>query len=463
MVIFSNGAVMPYVPGFEYDLFLSYCAADNQQGAVEEFVGAMEKHISDHLVNCFSPQEKIRIYFDRERLASQTAVNWEEHLRAAASSSALLLPLLSPNYLGSRYCNAERHWFNAQSHVENKNTCPYAVAGWLPVGDNPEPIEFEKAQRHPAGPSWLGLLPPEERMKSTKEFALKLRDTLVLMRASASAVFLGPAAGRGVDTRSRLRDELEKSGYQVVPGPDYVYEDEKKVRAHLRAALVAIHFPGDGLGLEGLVAMQESFMSAGKTLLITPIGSTLEYDETGVLDEIEAQLGSGGRFAGVAYTRLQGKTDDQVFDTIKREVRAARFQKDISKFAVGIACDPRDLAGAKAVAGVIHKAGLPVQYPSFDTASSTIEKLQALRNIITQSQALLCYWATADGRGLEKRLEQDGRRQFKAKAWYLGPPLDLAGKEKLRQSAVMVLQQKAADVDVATLEPFLIELGWRPA
>jgi hypothetical protein len=115
------------------------------------------------------------------------------------------------------------------------------------------------------------------------------------------------------------------------------------------------------------------------------------------------------------------------------------------------------------VAGVIHKAGLPVQYPSFDTASSTIEKLQALRNIITQSQALLCYWATADGRGLEKRLEQDGRRQFKAKAWYLGPPLDLAGKEKLRQSAVMVLQQKAADVDVATLEPFLIELGWRPA
>src|SRR5258708_20976129 len=79
---------MPYVPGFDYDLFLSYASGDNQQGAVEEFAGAIEKHISDNLVNCFSPQEKIRIYFDRQRLASQTAVNWEEHPRAAASSCA---------------------------------------------------------------------------------------------------------------------------------------------------------------------------------------------------------------------------------------------------------------------------------------------------------------------------------------------------------------------------------------
>jgi hypothetical protein len=92
---------MPYVPGFEYDLFLSYASGDNYDGAVEEFVGLIEKNISDDLVNCFSPQEKFRIYFDRERLAGKTAVNWEDNLQAAASSSALLVPLLSPNYLSS--------------------------------------------------------------------------------------------------------------------------------------------------------------------------------------------------------------------------------------------------------------------------------------------------------------------------------------------------------------------------
>jgi len=451
---------MPYVPGFEYDLFLSYASSDNQEGAVEMFASALEKHISDNLVNCFSPQEKIRIYFDKGRLAKKTAVNWEEDLRTAASSSALLLPLLSPNYLSSSYCSDERDWFNKQPHVGNN--CPFVVAGWLPVGENPLPIEFEKAQRHPAGASWLGLLPSDERMKSTREFALKLRDALVRMRSSASAVFLGPAAGRGVATRSRLRDELEKSGYRVVPDADYVYEVEAEVRTHLKVSLLAIHFPGDGLGLEGLRVMEESFPSARKTLLIIPFGSKQSEDEAGVVKEIEAQMGSGGRFAGVAHTRLEGKTDDQVWDTVKREVRAARFRNEMNEFEVGIACEVRDLAGARELADVIAQMGVRAQYPSFDAATSITEKLQALRNTITRSQALLCYWATADGKGLEKRLEQDARRNYRAKAWYLGPPLKMPGKEKLSHASVMVLEQKAEKVDPATLEPFLRELGWEP-
>jgi hypothetical protein len=450
---------MPYVPGFDYDLFLSYASGDNQQDAVEEFVGAIEKHISDNLVNCFSPQEKIRIYFDRERLATKTAVNWEEHLRAAASSSALLVPLLSPNYLSSKYCDKERDWFGAQSHAQNG--CPFSVAGWRDISQNPVPIEFKKAQRHPAGASWLALMSANERMKSAREFALKLRDALVEMRASVGAVFLGPAAGRGLATRSRLRDELEKSGYRVIPDADYEYQDVDEVRAHLKAALLAIHFPGGGLDLDGLTAMKESFLSTGKTLLVQPFGSTLDDDEAGVLDEIAAELSPGGRLAGVAHTHLKDKTDDQVWDTAKREVRAARFRKNKSEYKVGIACEVRDLLGAKAVAGLIDRQGVRAQYPAFDTAASTTEKLQALQTTITQSQYLLCYWAKADGKGLEKRLEQALRR-FKAKAWYLAPPLDAPGKEKLSQTSEMVLQQKTEEVDLATLEPFLRELGWEP-
>src|SRR4051794_14309963 len=113
---------MPYVPGFEYDLFISYASDDNHGGAVEGFVTTVGEHISRNLVNCFSPKEKIRIYFDRQRLATQTAVNWEEQLKAAAASSAILVPLVSPNYLSSVYCSKERSWFGAQPHVAN--TCP---------------------------------------------------------------------------------------------------------------------------------------------------------------------------------------------------------------------------------------------------------------------------------------------------------------------------------------------------
>jgi TIR domain len=451
---------MPYVPGFDYDLFVSYASGDNYQGAVEDFVSALEKDISDNLVNFSSPQEKVRIYFDRERLATKTAVNWEEHLKAAASSSALLVSLLSPNYLSSEYCGKERDWFAAQSHVQN--VYPFSVVSWIDIGKTSVPGEFKKAQRHPAGESYLAMLSADERTASAREFALKLRDALAEMRASLSAVFLGPAAGRGLDTRKRLRDELEKSGYRVVPDANYEYEDAEEVRALLKGSLLAIHFPGGGLDLDGLTIMKESFLSAAETLLVQPFGSILDEEEAGVLDEINAQLGSGGRFASVPYTRMNDKSDDQVWDTVKREVLAARFRRNKSEFSVGIACEARDLAGAKAVAGLIDRLGVRAQYPAFDTASSITERLQALRTTITQSQALLCYWGEAEGKGLGKRLEQDARRRYEAKAWYLAPPFDVPGKEQLSQQSEMVLQQKSADVDQATLEPFLRELGWEP-
>lgn len=452
---------MPYVPGFDYDLFISYASGDNRQGEVEQFAASIEKHICDNLVNSFSPQEKVRIYFDRERLATQTAVNWEEHLKTASSSSAFLLVLLSPNYLSSAYCSKERDWFAAQAHTSSG--CPIAVASWQPIGQTRVPKEFEFAQRHPGGASCLGLMGDAERLESTKELGLKLRDALSKMRSSVSAVFLGPAAGRGQATRSRLRDELEKAGYRVVPDADYLYRDPEEVQAHLRSSLLAIHFPGDGLDLEGLIALEESFPLAGKTVLIQPFGAALSDEEAGVLAEIDALLAIGGRFAGLAHTRLESKSDDQVWDIVKREVRAARFRKYRSEYAVGIACEARDLSGAKTIAGLISQAGMRAQYPAFDTAGSITEKLQALRTTITQSEALLCYWAKADGKGLEKRLEQDARRRYRAKAWYLAPPLDVPEKERLGHgSAEMILQQTTGEVDLASIEPFLRELGWEP-
>jgi TIR domain len=451
---------MPYVPGFEYDLFVSYASADNTKCGIVELAGAIEKQISDNLVNCHSPQEKVKVYLDRERLATKTCVNWEENLQGAASSSAILVALLSPNYLSSAYCDKEREWFSAQAHAQSQ--FPFTVVNWLETGSIPLPSELRKAQRHPDNRVSMGAMATAERGKSTRELALKLREALVEMRGRVSAVFLGPAAGRGLETRQRLRDELERSGYRVVPDANYEYHDADEARGLMEASLVAIHFPGGGLELDGLTILEESFLYSGKTLLVEPFGSVLDGEEAAVLEEINAGLAPGGRFAGKAYTHLSEKTDEQVWEAVKREVRAARFRKNPKEFGVGIACEWRDLAGAKEVAGLIGQLGVKAQYPAFDTSASITERLRALQNIITQSSALLCYWADAEGKGLEKRLEQDERRRYQAKAWYLVPPLDMPGKVRLRQTQGMVLQQKGAEADPATLEPFLRELGWEP-
>ena len=60
---------MAYVPGYEWDIFVSYASDDNRGQAVEKCVAIVEREISDNLVNFFSPKEKVRIYFDRRRLA----------------------------------------------------------------------------------------------------------------------------------------------------------------------------------------------------------------------------------------------------------------------------------------------------------------------------------------------------------------------------------------------------------
>ena len=259
---------MPYVPGFKYDLFISYAANDNTEGAVEEFVAALEKDISDNLVHANS-KEKVRIYFDRKRLATKTACGWEEELKNAASSSAILVSLLSPNYLSSIYCGKERGWFGEQWHASQGH--PYSVAGWVPIEQNPDiklPAELQKAQRHPAGDTWLARLSPEQRRASCLDFALKLRDALSARRGSVGAVFLGLAAeGRAAETRCRLMDELEKAGHRVVPGTGFGYDDMDAVRSFLKSSLLAIHLPGDDLAVVGLEAMQESFVSGRKTLI----------------------------------------------------------------------------------------------------------------------------------------------------------------------------------------------------
>jgi hypothetical protein len=318
------------------------------------------------------------------------------------------------------------------------------------------------AQRHPSGSLWLGTMTPDEREESARELALKLRDVLEGMRASTSAVFLGPAAGRGLVTRQRLRDELERAGYRVAPDADFEFEDEAAVRSHLTGSLLGIHFPGDGLALEGLRAMEESPRLARRTLVILPAGTTLSADEREVVAEIEKELGNLGRTADASYARLEGKTDDVVWEVVKIDVLRARFKREGKKIKIGVACDFLDLDGAKTIADVFEQMGLRVQYPLFDIEAGTTKRIEAMRKTITQSHALLCYWAKADGDRLGGHLARDARRKFLAKAWYLAPPLDVPAKHKLVQTDEMVLKQKSAGVDMEALRPFLEQLGWEP-
>lgn len=438
---------MPYVPGFDYDLFISYASLDNDGDAVVAFVETLEKHLSDNLVNFASPKEKVKIYFDRKRLSTLTAVDWAQELEDAASSCALLVTLLSPNYLSSGICEQERVWYRAQPHAPKT---PLSVVGWRAGDGTPLPPELEQAQRHPSGNRWLADLTTAEREASAKEFAMKLRDALQMMRTSVSAVFLGPASGQTASTKSYLRDELEQAGFRVVPHADYEYANEARVSNLLKSALLAVHFPGDG-NADGIPVMAESLqcLPDRKTVLVQTEGLALSPDEVDFLQENAER----------EHHHLREKTNPQVWEFIQREVRAARFREDPQGVRVGVACHELDLAGAKEVAGLIHRTtGVVAHWPRFDMARSTTEKLKAFRQTITDSDSLLCYWANAEERHLRERLKPAFLRKYKALGWYLAPPFDRPGKDAV---SGLVMRQENAQADVATLSKFLNALDWR--
>src|ERR1044071_5377804 len=96
---------MAYVPGCRHDLFVSYASENNRDGWVTQFVQALGRELSELLgVRQFNPKESI--FFDQRSL--EIAQSFPDELAAAARDSAIFLPIFSPGYLTSPWCNRER-------------------------------------------------------------------------------------------------------------------------------------------------------------------------------------------------------------------------------------------------------------------------------------------------------------------------------------------------------------------
>ncbi len=90
-----------YQHGYAYDLFVSYSSRD--QDWVIPFIDDLARD-----VNKFADPD-IFPFLDKTRL--QPGFVWDEALKSAAADSALLLPILSPRFFQSDYCQKEINAF----------------------------------------------------------------------------------------------------------------------------------------------------------------------------------------------------------------------------------------------------------------------------------------------------------------------------------------------------------------
>jgi hypothetical protein len=255
---------------FKHDLFVSYSHGDfdgsdqnNLKMWSQALISELEKELRQH------PKfGKLKIFLDQDHRPDQGLDPMEpltDKLRDEIAASGLLTILMSPHYLGSKWCAKEREWW-----IESQGKDGHALDGriaiariWPTEGPWPaalvdqrgEPLvgftfyDLAKAAFHPWPYEW----PDPTRAKGP------FRDVLLKMvgrvwqhlatfkeqleeraRRKAEAEHLTAKAGRVIYLHARQThagaweragDALVQRGFVVVPGePDPVERDPKRAR-----------------------------------------------------------------------------------------------------------------------------------------------------------------------------------------------------------------------------------------
>lgn len=255
---------------FVQDIFVSYSHGDDGSGQayLQPWSAAFAKELERELRADRKFRQDLRIFLDKDHRPDQgidPMAPLSEQLRSQIGNSAVLMILMSPDYLASQWCSDERSWWYArQSELGLPDDGRIAVVRIWPT-DQPWPAELKDSRgQEPVGfrfypvdaipPRPLGWTDLPGAFGSDFRKALldivgplyrKLDDIRTrvagLQRAESDATRLGQGDGHQsiylhgradhADAWQRAGTELTDSGYSVVPGdPDPVEHDPKKLQ-----------------------------------------------------------------------------------------------------------------------------------------------------------------------------------------------------------------------------------------
>lgn len=184
---------MAIVPGFEYDLFVSYAHTDNEEGWVAELVKRLDLVLRQRL----GAAEGLRVFFDSRATTANCDLT---ELLAAVGRSALFLAVSSPGYATRDWPRQELETFVAQTRDSSR----LFVVECLPVGEGeslPPPLESHFRQKlwKASGPRNIPM--PYLPMADAAEFQLLIHYLAVDIRNKLLSMKNLPDARGGVPAR----------------------------------------------------------------------------------------------------------------------------------------------------------------------------------------------------------------------------------------------------------------------
>jgi hypothetical protein len=229
-------AVMGYVPGFEYDIFISYPRESNRYDPhglqwVREFHRCLQTALNQRIPSRQQP----KIFFDDHDFEGGQNI---EVMLEAARQSALFVAVVSPPYVApgkftlkelSAFCNAwrDRHY----------NDPPIVSIYFLPVEDQYRPLELQRPKRIDffwTNESQVEVplsLRHDDYVSKIHTVAQHVKNRLDEMKfrhdeerpplPSGKKVLLSQVTDDLVDVREELREYMEKLGAVVLPRAEY--------------------------------------------------------------------------------------------------------------------------------------------------------------------------------------------------------------------------------------------------
>ncbi|MDZ4803201.1 MAG: toll/interleukin-1 receptor domain-containing protein [Bryobacteraceae bacterium] len=400
---------MPYVPGFNYDIFISYASEDNVDGWVEKF----QKHLTEEVGRLVGrPFSDKSTFFDKIRL--QAGQEYPNELDTAARETALLVALVSPNYSSSPWCFRERREFQKQLAPGASFSECLAAVRVRPTDALPATLENAQysdlvipgfQEPWPAGTGkWTEIV---------NKLSFQIAGILRKLRNRAGSIFLGHPLAHRMELRANLEDYLGKQHFRATPDPFSLLEDRAKSQQALAEAACAVHFIG-GASSEALDCIQDSLDHCpGPTILFQPFGAEVKAAEDFFLDELPPER---------SPHRLGG--NEVELKKFLEELLTRRRQIAVTSASLGLVCDLSDLGWARQFSA----KDLSVDYPRFlQDKIPSADKLRRWRQLLKESHGLIFY----QGNSAEPFLSRLERLAIEEKCtalrqWYLdGPDLDI--------------------------------------
>jgi hypothetical protein len=414
---------MPYVPGCRSDLFISYATDDDVNEWVSQFKVLLGRELKGLLGGQFSTES---IYFAPHSL--RVGTEFPEALDLAAAESAVLVAILSPSFLTSRWCSLERTAFLRRGPDGSSPDRCIVPVQLRPVDDDDLDEVFRQTHRVQFFNTQDGRPWPagsHEWCEAVRKLADEIQKRLKAIRQAYKPVFVGRVPIRQQRVRERCVDELEARSFRVSPKNDFQLEDAKIRDAALSEAALALHFIGgsDRITLESID--RSVVLCKGPTVIYQPFGVELTYDERACIEGLSE--------ADRAPQLLVEKNEQDLLAFLSAELTRWRGSTPAAggEDYVALLCGKEDLQLASSLAAALEQsfARGRIRLPDLlNDGNSTMQRLRQAHECLRQSTKAVFCWKSTKQNFLHAVWTNASTYPTERRAWYLIEP-DIERKE----------------------------------